>query len=128
MKHDSREEPEIDIWRQLLWVYAFSPWAVMQLGVVAAIVCRLALGHWPVPMVESYSGLGFDLGVLTFYGAFLSLYVAGPLVLILLTIALVKQEYVWQRVMPTCVFLLGWGFFVGLLIWDPTRVVEWFVD
>ena len=116
-------------WSALVtWALVLSPFVLLIDILVLALHVRLALGHWPKPMAESYSSPAFNLhtelvvcfGMFTAWGAI-------PLWLLFLCFRrfrFSRRMHLFQAGM----FVVGWVCVIGYLVWDPQRFVTWFLD
>lgn len=112
----------------ITWVCALSPAALLLVFLSMALQVRLALGHWPVSILENYSTATYKAHAYVFIGLVLfAVFAAGPLWLVL--VALPGQRLRWQtlaRQLAACG--LGWLLICLVAKCDPTGFVEWFLD
>ena len=112
----------------LMWLCVFSPLLLLFTFLTLAVHVRLALGHWPTPMTESFGGSAFRAHerVVIWVGYF-TVYVAMPLWLLMLcfrTFRITLKHHLTQF----GVYAVGWGLIVLYLICDPGRFADWFFD
>ena len=110
------------------WALVLSPLGLLFDVLLLGAHVRLALGHWPKPMIENYSSPAFELhsSCVIVFGCFAA-YVAIPLWLLLLAFRKFRVSARYH-VIQIGVFLAGWCCIIGYLAWDPYRFVAWFKD
>ena len=112
----------------ILWVLMLSPLLLSLNLLLLAAHVRIALGHWPTPMVESYSSAAFRWhaqGVLCF-GIFAA-YGALPLWILALCFKRLRRRPGVHLAQLAC-FLMGWIGFAAFWQWDPHDFVRWWLD
>ena len=110
------------------WVCACFPAINLALFLLLALHARRGLGHWPEPMVESYSTPLFDAhDMLVAYMWLFSLYGALSLWIVLAAINFRKFRAKTAFIGLAC-YLMSWA--MALLMWwaDPGQFVSWFLD
>jgi hypothetical protein len=89
---------------------------------------RIALGHWPTPMVENYETPAYRMHeqVLVWVGMF-TVFAAVPLWLLTLRFRpfRISPEI---HLIQAGVYALGWGLIVLYGAVDPGKFMEWFLD
>jgi hypothetical protein len=111
----------------VLWGLMLSPVLLLLDILLLGAHVRLALGHWPNPMVENYSSPAFtwhSRGVV-YFGLFAA-YGALPLWLLLCFRSLRRRR--WTHLSQLGAFIVGWAAVIAYMQFDPHRFVAWFMD
>ena len=101
---------------------------VLVTWVSLALHVRLALGHWPKPMYESYDSSAYIAHGWLFLGsAFFACCLAAPLWVIGLRFSRFQMPRQTQYV-QVGLFLIGWLLFYLYVKIDPGAFSVWFLD
>jgi hypothetical protein len=113
----------------LSWICALSSEVLLLLWLAMAATCRLALGHWPQPMIENFNSPTYALleGAMLLWGYFTVL-VAGPTCLIIMIIALASGIGKRSAFLRIGFYGIGWALLLCAILFDPTTFSEWFID
>ena len=111
-----------------MWICVFSPVVLLLSFLSLAAHVRLALGHWPTPMTESFGGSAYDTHerAVTWVG-FFAVYFAIPLWLLMLCFRAFRIT-LKHHLIQLGVYAVGWGLIVLYVVCDPGRFAEWFFD
>ena len=112
----------------LTWACALAPVVLLLCIVSLAVHVRIALGHWPRPMVDKYNTRLFDFHLRALVGLYLFCVYGAPLLWLGL-LCFRKLRFGWKvhvRQLVAC--LAGWGLFLLLALVDPLDFLAWIFD
>ena len=114
--------------QHLTWIPAISSMVVLATYVTLALHVRLAVGHWPKPMHESYQTGLYSAHAWLFAGFFLfAIVAAAPLWLLSLKFPRFQAPK-RMRYIQLAVFGAGWLLFYLYVKIDPGSFTAWFLD
>jgi hypothetical protein len=114
--------------RSLTWALVLSPLVVLFVFVTLAAHVRLGLGHWPMPMLESYATTAYSRHVQVFvWFARFAVYGAIPLWIVALCFRRFRIS-LKTHLIQAVVYVAGWVFIGIYGMVDPGSFAEWFLD
>ncbi len=104
------------------------PFLLLLVFTTLALQVRMELGHWPTPMVESYSSPTYRVGahIVVWIGYF-TVFAAIPLWLLMLCFRPFRMS-ISNHLIQIGVYALGWGLIALYGAVDPGGFLAWFLD
>ena len=114
--------------RFLTWALVLSPLLLLFVFLTLAAHVRLALGHWPTPMIENYDTAAYSRHEQVFtWAALFTVYAAIPLWLVALCFRVFRIS-LKTHLIQAGAYALGWALIALYGFIDPGRFTEWFLD
>ena len=110
------------------WTLVLSPLLLLLLFLTLAMHVRLALGHWPTPMIENFNTVAYSRHEQLFiWVALFTVYAAIPLWLVALCFRVFRIS-LKTHLIQAGVYALGWALIALYGFIDPGKFTEWFLD
>lgn len=109
------------------WIPMLIPLICWLLYVSLAIHCRLAVGHWPQPMIENINIKSYEIHERVLWLFSLVSFASLPCWLIMLFFKKLRIN-IKIHFLQFIVFGLGLLLIIVTLMFDPTPFTDWFFD
>jgi len=111
----------------LTWFAVITPLICWAMYVSLAIHCRLAVGHWPQPMLENINIKSYEIHAKILW---LFAYVVLASLPCWLVMLFFKKFRINIKIHLLQLIVFGFGFLLIILtlMFDPTPFTEWFLD